>query len=198
MKNKTLLEKFIEDKLGKHIEPARRGTPRGEKIGFPKKKLHAALLHLKNLKGGEIAKVAGISHALVRKWRTEQEFLSIIDTAYGEFLVLFVENLPVFKLEFFADLGNYNPILFLNIAEATKLLLGSLTGEQKPAMLVVFVHLLLLLRRYAPANTTGHTMLAGIEKIVSALAIEQVKNYIIKNDEKKAFATLDLLRALKE
>lgn len=73
----TILDAFIAEKLAAfeaEPEPTRRGTPRGEPIGFPKAKRKAAVL---SLKPGDVQKMAadlGTSYGLVRKWRSEEVF----------------------------------------------------------------------------------------------------------------------------
>lgn len=77
---------FIDRTLAAHVEPERRGTPKGAPIGFSRKKLHAALLYLTTLRPEEIARIVGTSLGLVRKWRTELAFLARITQAAEDFL----------------------------------------------------------------------------------------------------------------
>lgn len=74
-----LLFDFIAEKYHAYEEPERKGTPRGEKIGFSKKKYMASLLvGLINLKPKEMAETVGkkfdLTHGLLRKWKTEDDF----------------------------------------------------------------------------------------------------------------------------
>jgi hypothetical protein len=75
------LGKWIQHKLDNYKEKPRRGVPKGKPYAFPKRKYHAALLHLAytrtfNLR--EIAKEAGVSYSLLLKWRTEKRFQRVI------------------------------------------------------------------------------------------------------------------------
>jgi hypothetical protein len=69
-----MLTDFINSAISKYVEPSRKGTPRGEIIGFTKKKYAAALLLLTDLQTEYIAKRISVSQALLRKWKTEEVF----------------------------------------------------------------------------------------------------------------------------
>ncbi|MGE5445180.1 MAG: hypothetical protein ACM3SR_11370, partial [Ignavibacteriales bacterium] len=70
----TLLEKFISNKLAAYTEPTRKRVPKGHTIGFPLRKVHAALLCLTVSKGEAIAAEVGVSHTQLRVWKTEPGF----------------------------------------------------------------------------------------------------------------------------
>ena len=74
----NLLFAFIAEKTLDYEEPVRKGTPRGEKIGFPKKKYLASLfVGISNFKPKDLAEGLqkhGLSHGLIRKWKTEDDF----------------------------------------------------------------------------------------------------------------------------
>lgn len=75
------LNKWIQQQLDTYKEKPRRGVPRGKPYAFPKRKYHAALLHLAHTKTfdlREIAKEAGVSYSLLLKWRTEKRFKRVI------------------------------------------------------------------------------------------------------------------------
>jgi len=69
---------FIAEKSVVYEEPERKGTPRGEKIGFPKKKYLASLfVGITNFKPKDLAEglqKQGLTHGLLRKWKTEDDF----------------------------------------------------------------------------------------------------------------------------
>ena len=69
---------FIAEKSVVYEEPERKGTPRGEKIGFPKKKYLASLfVGISNFKAKDLAEGLqkhGLTHGLIRKWKTEDDF----------------------------------------------------------------------------------------------------------------------------
>ena len=82
----TLLEKFISLKLKEYKEPERTGTPKGEKVGFSRAKYHASLLlSLQKTKVVEIAAMLGLSHGLIRNWRSDPEFQTVVREHLKEF-----------------------------------------------------------------------------------------------------------------
>jgi hypothetical protein len=81
----TFLEKFINEKLNSYVEPQRKGTPRGEPIGFSKQKYQATLLLMFDMKQQDIAELIGVSYGLLRRWRTEKKFLELTEKHCNEF-----------------------------------------------------------------------------------------------------------------
>jgi transcriptional regulator with XRE-family HTH domain len=77
-KQETLLSRFIMEKIDKYIEPQRRGIARGEKVGLSLDKYIASLFMLYNMKQKEMAEKIGISHGLLRKWNTEEDFQTMV------------------------------------------------------------------------------------------------------------------------
>lgn len=84
---KTLLRKFIDERVRDYLEPQRRGTPKGEQIGLSREKFIASLYFLYNLKQKDIAKKVNISYGLLRKWRTEENFNGAIESHVSDFTV---------------------------------------------------------------------------------------------------------------
>lgn len=85
---------YLEEKLDKHQEPSREGTPRGEKIGFPRKKyLASILLGITNRKLKEVAEACGVSYGLLRKWRTETDFQEGCENHRHDFVIKIVERI---------------------------------------------------------------------------------------------------------
>lgn len=71
----NFIQEFLIFKHHHHEEPSRKGTPRGEKIGFPWKKQNACIaLAVTDLKMKNIAEQLGISYGLLRKWKSEPDF----------------------------------------------------------------------------------------------------------------------------
>lgn len=82
------LGRWIQRKLDTYKEKPRRGVPKGKPYGIPKRKYHAALLHLAytktfNLKA--IAKEAGVSYSVLANWRIEDRFIDLIRQAIFEY-----------------------------------------------------------------------------------------------------------------
>jgi hypothetical protein len=82
---KGLLSDFLREKCASYAEPMRSGTPRGEPVGFSAKKYAASLLALTTLDGKSTAKQLGVSHGVLRKWRTEPAFKNLVDKHCKEF-----------------------------------------------------------------------------------------------------------------
>ena len=84
---KTILQDYIRHSVNVYHEPTRKGTPPGEKVGLSKVKFHAMLLcALTNRKQRLISNDVGVSHGLLRKWRTENEFLRYTELHQTEFV----------------------------------------------------------------------------------------------------------------
>jgi hypothetical protein len=86
----SLLVKYMVQKLGSYQEPERKGTPRGDKIGFPFKKFAACIfVGLTNFSLKKITEQHGsdfgFSYGLLRKWNTEADFKAQQDEFQSEF-----------------------------------------------------------------------------------------------------------------
>jgi len=80
-----LLRAWVEIKLREYPEPQRKGTPKGDPIGIGAKKYIAILFFLTNTKVKRVAELAGVSHGVLRNWRTEGEFKKQVNTHLDEF-----------------------------------------------------------------------------------------------------------------
>jgi len=90
-----LLWRFIGEKLHTYTPRARKGTPRGEQIGFPYDKYQAALLiALMGVSMREMAEREDvkISYDLLRKWSTESEFKELVLKFREEFTERFIQH----------------------------------------------------------------------------------------------------------
>lgn len=85
-KKVCILQEFINKRVDNYVEPQRRGTPKGEPIGFSLVKYRAALYMLSNHKVKDIAKNLNISVGLLRKWKTEQAFENLIGEHINDFI----------------------------------------------------------------------------------------------------------------
>jgi hypothetical protein len=92
-KDLPLLGKFIAEKINNYFEPTRRGTPRGESIGFSAKKHLSTLLSLKLSPLKKMAQAVGVSPSLLGKWRTEEDFKDLIEKHCVEFAEVVVCHL---------------------------------------------------------------------------------------------------------
>lgn len=95
---------YIARKELDYCEPQRKGTPRGEKIGFPAKKYQASLLvALTNFKLKKLAddlnKRYGLSYGLLKKWRTEAEFRKACEDHAEEFANFLNKKIRLWVLE---------------------------------------------------------------------------------------------------
>jgi len=74
-KGMGFIAEFILYRTATHREPLRRGTPKGEKIGFSGKKYFATILvGVTNWKPKNIASRAEIPYGSLRAWKTEPDF----------------------------------------------------------------------------------------------------------------------------
>lgn len=90
---KGLIEEFIETSAANYKEPQRKGTPKGDPIGFPSAKYNASLLALKDIDLQTQAKKLGVSYGLLKKWRSEAEFKNRVNAHCENFTVLFFRHL---------------------------------------------------------------------------------------------------------
>tara|TARA_R110000787_G_scaffold176947_1_gene289010 strand:+ start:417 stop:680 length:264 start_codon:yes stop_codon:yes gene_type:complete len=80
-----LIDSFIAEKIDNYIQPTRAGTPRGQKIGFMLPKYKAAVYSLKKLSGLDHSKLAGVSHAVFRKWKGQPDFKALVSELESNF-----------------------------------------------------------------------------------------------------------------
>ena len=74
-KSETLLEGFINRRVQDYQEPERKGTPKGDPVGFSRAKFHGALLYrLTNRKQKDLASYLNVSYGLFRQWVLDEEF----------------------------------------------------------------------------------------------------------------------------
>jgi len=70
-------EMFSDWLLQDYTEPARAGTPKGDPIGFSRRKMrtaHMMVLHGSILELKDIAKLTGVSEGMTRQWRLDEKF----------------------------------------------------------------------------------------------------------------------------
>lgn len=91
--NRGLLFDYLDKKVKQYVEPTREGTPRGEAIGLSATKYLATILALTNHPQKTIATELKISHGLLRKWHTEDQFKEMVDKHCREFSELLIKHL---------------------------------------------------------------------------------------------------------
>jgi len=101
----TLLIRFVRQQTSGYREPERKGTPKGEVIGFSLRKYKSILFSLTLLDIQEIAKLAGVSYGLLRVWRTESEYQKERQRLIRDFSLLFSNNLVEFAFKQFKKGG---------------------------------------------------------------------------------------------
>lgn len=89
----TLLCDFVYDKGRRYAVPSREGTPRGEPIGFSLEKYLATLCALMTINVKQQARDLNISYGVLRKWRTEEEFMKMVNIHAGEFALIFLNRI---------------------------------------------------------------------------------------------------------
>jgi len=84
----TLLSEFINTKINAYQEPVREGTPKGEAIGFSRKKYVANLFMMTNLTQKEIAKKSGVSFGSLRNCNMQEPFKKMLEKNCLEFAAI--------------------------------------------------------------------------------------------------------------
>ena len=92
-KSKGLLSEFINSSYKRYSEPQKLGVPKGDPIGYTTAKNGAVLLNLTSLSIKEQAEVLQTSYGVLRKWRTENEFIVKSKRVESEFLVYYQNEL---------------------------------------------------------------------------------------------------------
>jgi len=86
-RGQTLLSAFLLDRIMSYEEPVRRGTPKGDKIGFPRSKHAAALfVGVTGLNQRQTAERLGLSHRLLLKWHTESDYRDALQRHCKDFV----------------------------------------------------------------------------------------------------------------
>jgi hypothetical protein len=80
------MDAFAIQKTRSYQGPQRKGTVRGRLKAFSTPKFSAAVYCLKRTPLREIASAVPVSYGLLRKWRTEERFLSLLSTLSTEFV----------------------------------------------------------------------------------------------------------------
>lgn len=96
----SIIYKFFEEKSNNYKEPQRKGTSRGEPVGFSRVKYNASLLIITRTKRKEIAEGLGISYALLRKWNSEKAFKAMVLNNCTEFTGILVKQINEFADQF--------------------------------------------------------------------------------------------------
>lgn len=93
-----LLQQFINKKIGSHVNPERKGSVRGERIGDTKERLAAAGFSLTNLTGKRISELLNLSYNSLRQWKTQLHFNELIERIGSEFASVIVDRLLDFSI----------------------------------------------------------------------------------------------------
>jgi hypothetical protein len=81
-----LLNEFIQEKATSYQQPSRKGTPRGEPVGFSWEKYYATLLALTEDSLEDQANKLDVSYHVLRKWRSEPEFKKTVQDHMNVFV----------------------------------------------------------------------------------------------------------------
>jgi hypothetical protein len=209
----TLLERFIDERKTLYAEPSRKGLPKGEPIGFSRKKYLASLYMLTADKQITVAMELGISYGLVRKWNTERAFTSLIRKHCREFANTFVRHLSeryarqgtapgeaqdrgkpgLPGSRSFSDAGNYGPSLMAEVLKAV--VNAAQKAEEEGAFVRGFTILSSFLEQIVPLMEPGRLEEIGrkagidivvLERGVKLGVIERVKRFVMKKEPEDA------------
>jgi hypothetical protein len=95
----NLIEEFFRTEIENYSEPQRRGTSRGDPIGFSKVKYSASLFSLTDKDLKEVARSLSVSYGLLRKWRTEDQFKKMVNKHVEKFSVIFYRHILELVIE---------------------------------------------------------------------------------------------------
>ena len=129
---------FMVDKIKSYVEPQRKGTPRGEKIGFPLKKYVATLyVGLTKLTLKEVAEVAGgkfgFSYSLLRKWSSEVDFRKQKVTHCCDYLSVLCKINAIYSAV--SEYPTYSKLLRKTLMEHFEFLIEKQTDFSKEAVI---------------------------------------------------------------
>jgi hypothetical protein len=136
----SLFAAFMAKKVKTYVEPLKKGTPRGDPIGFSLVKYRATLYALRErvLPGKRDfvtqAKELGISYGVIRKWWSEQKFRDMVDQHEKEFLRYVVGARGVLKPGMH-PLGARSNVLRVRMAERP-----SETTKDALTKLLILIH----------------------------------------------------------
>jgi hypothetical protein len=135
------LNHFIADKLKGYVEPTKKGTPKGDPIGFSLVKYTATLYALRErvLPGmrdlASQAKELGVSYGVLRKWRSEPRFRDMLSQHEKEFMRYVVGPRGVVKPGLSSLGARLSLLRGASIAEA-----GAKKTEEAITKLIVLIH----------------------------------------------------------
>jgi hypothetical protein len=81
-----MLSKWIHEKWNAYVPPTRKGTPKGELIGFSERKYYAGLMMLKGYTLKQASEEACVSYGLIRKWNMQPEWKKMINQHRAEYI----------------------------------------------------------------------------------------------------------------
>lgn len=87
------LIRFLHNKANDYVPPTRKGTPKGEPIGFAPEKYMLALLLLTAVRLKDAAKWIKISDDVSRKWNSEDGFKAKKQELMDEFKNIFLDHI---------------------------------------------------------------------------------------------------------
>lgn len=206
---KTLLEKFIFDKVKSYIEPQRKGIPKGDPIGFSKEKYKVSLYMLYGLKQKELARSLNISYGLLRKWNTEKVFKNAVKEHYIEYPEYILRYLrtqksrmsqqydetlqkrinetysyqrPRWNFEEFKDYNYYNPILRSKITNYFNGATKEAIKTDDLVFLVILYGVSDKFRHFSGGRMTEEEVQADnrIKKMIEKELLKRVKDILIK------------------
>jgi len=89
----TLWGKFIKKKIAEYVKPIRKGTRKGDPIGFSQVKYEYSLycLHsLKDLNFKLVSMALGVPYAVLANWRSQEQFKKQVEAHEKEWTEIFI------------------------------------------------------------------------------------------------------------
>lgn len=94
---KTLLLEYIKGEIEHYKEPEKKGTPKGDPVGYSLEKYKFLLLSLTSLPIKDITELLNLSYGSTRLWRTEDQYWRKLESHARDFanrVVLYFDSFP--------------------------------------------------------------------------------------------------------
>jgi hypothetical protein len=187
--------KFMNSRLAEYVEPTKKGTPKGEAVGFSRTKYKATLYtfrervldNTQDMKAQ--AKELGISYGLLRKWRSDQNFKALVSQHEKEFIT-YVLNAAIYS-------GNARLDRLDDLARAAQtLVMQSIESKQKESFrkFMILIHAKIqdeAMRSHKTARELREYQRLAVDQIIELLGDRQTA---IKHRRD----VIDLLSGLRE
>jgi hypothetical protein len=164
-----LLVTFVLTRIRNYTEPQRKGTPKGQKIGFSRKKYAASLYELTSMKRKVTAQTLNVPYLVLLQWRADPEWLALIEQHRQAFVDQFITHVEALETqgrgltdeqvaEIYADASLYGAETLRGIMQRVEQAKGS-PLEQLGFHLTIFPYVFGIVMQHAGAGATQKPLL---------------------------------------